>query len=164
MKTNVKKTLYMLIGPKGSGKTHIGSLVSANTNIVFLRVEPIWLSLQPGEDGWTKVIETLHGLFAQHDEVMIESLGAGDAFRDFDSRLAGQYVIKKIRVLTALDTCLERVRTRSALNHIPVSDDKVVEYNQVAARVVHDWAGEIDNNGPATTAEIMTAIEAVRSS
>lgn len=160
----MRKTLYMLIGPKGSGKTHIGSLVAANTNIVFLRVEPIWLSLEPGEDGWTKVIGTLHGLFLQHDEVMIESLGIGDAFRDFDSRLARRYVIKKIRVLTALDTCLERVRTRSPRDHIPVSDDKVVEYNQLAARVVHDWAGEIDNNGPATTPEIMAAIEAARQS
>lgn len=163
MRTNPKKVLYMLIGPKGSGKTYIGSLVSANTDVVFLRVEPIWLNLQPGEDGWTKVIDTLHALFSQHDEVMIESLGAGDAFRDFDATLSTTYVIKKVRVLAALDTCLERVRTRCAIDHIPVSDDKVVEYNRIAAQVVHDWAGQIDNNGPATAAEILNAIDAVRS-
>jgi shikimate kinase len=45
------KLLYLLIGPKGSGKSHIGALVSQHTDIYFLRVEPIWLSLQPGEDG-----------------------------------------------------------------------------------------------------------------
>ena len=33
-----QKTLYMLIGPKGSGKTHIGKLVDRHTGIVFLQV------------------------------------------------------------------------------------------------------------------------------
>jgi len=46
-----QKTLFMLVGPKGSGKTHIGTLVNQHTDIVFLRVEPIWLGLKPAEDG-----------------------------------------------------------------------------------------------------------------
>jgi hypothetical protein len=45
----------MLIGPKGSGKTTIGTLVHQHTDITFIRVEPIWLDLQPDEDGWKKV-------------------------------------------------------------------------------------------------------------
>lgn len=40
----MSKTLYMLIGPKGSGKTHIGTLVNIHTDIKFLRVESIWLA------------------------------------------------------------------------------------------------------------------------
>ena len=51
----MNKTLYMLIGPKGSGKTYIGQLIGNQTNISFLRVENIWLSLKPKEDGWLKV-------------------------------------------------------------------------------------------------------------
>jgi shikimate kinase len=35
------KVLYMLIGPKGSGKTYIGSVVNCHTDIAFIRVEPI---------------------------------------------------------------------------------------------------------------------------
>ena len=31
-----QKTLFMLIGPKGSGKTHIGTLIHQHTDIVFL--------------------------------------------------------------------------------------------------------------------------------
>ena len=42
------KTLYMLIGPKGAGKSYIGRLVSQRTDIRFLRVESIWLTVQPG--------------------------------------------------------------------------------------------------------------------
>ena len=33
------KVLFMLIGPKGSGKTYIGMLVDRHTDIAFLRVE-----------------------------------------------------------------------------------------------------------------------------
>ena len=72
--------LFMLIGPKGSGKTHIGMLVHQHTDIHFVRVEPIWLSLAPGEDGWQKVEAAIDAAFLIHDHVMIESLGAGEGF------------------------------------------------------------------------------------
>lgn len=73
----MKKTLYVLIGPKGSGKTHVGTKVNQHTSIKFLRVEPIWLNLAPGEDGWQRVEHEIDQLFEQHDRIMIESLGAG---------------------------------------------------------------------------------------
>jgi shikimate kinase len=60
-----QKILYMLIGPKGAGKTHIGTIVDRDTDISFLRVESIWLGLQPGEDGWTKVEAALIQLLFQ---------------------------------------------------------------------------------------------------
>jgi hypothetical protein len=37
----MRKILYILISPKGSGNTYIGSKVNKNTDIKFLRVEPI---------------------------------------------------------------------------------------------------------------------------
>jgi hypothetical protein len=154
----MKRTLYMLIGPKGAGKTHIGALVDQRTDIRFLRVEPIWLGLQPGEDGWKKVELIIDTMFQTHEKVMIESLGAGEGFRGFYASLAKKYSIKMIRVYANLETCLARVKNRDGVDHIPVSDDKVIEYNQIAASVTYDWALEIDNNGPALDAEIIQAI------
>ena len=75
-----QKVLYMLIGPKGSGKTHIGTLVNRYTDIVFLRVEPVWLDLKTGEDGWKKVEAVIDSMFQTHNKVMIESLGIGEGF------------------------------------------------------------------------------------
>lgn len=152
------KTLYMLIGPKGSGKTHIGTLVDRHTDIRFIRVEPIWLSLQPGEDGWKKVEHVIDTTFETHAAVMIESLGAGDGFRGFHASLARKYPIKMIRVVADLGTCLERARTRGTADHIAVSDDKVVEYNEIAARVHYDWALEIHNDPPASDDAILAAL------
>jgi len=125
----VQKILFMLIGPKGSGKTHIGTLVNQYTDIAFLRVEPIWLSLQPGEDGWKKVEAVVDSLFEKQDKVMIESLGIGEEFVKFHASLAEIYSIKMIRIYADLDTCFTRVKTRNNADHIAVSDDKVAEFN-----------------------------------
>ncbi len=148
----------MLIGPKGAGKTHIGGLVNQHTGIIFIRVEPIWLSLQPGEDGWEKIEDIIDTVFKTHDKVMIESLGAGEGFRGFHESLVKKYPIKMIRVLADLDICLARVKNRNSMDHIAVPDEKIIEYNQIAASVTYDWALEINNNGPAPDVEIIQAI------
>ena len=155
----MNQILYMLIGPKGAGKSHIGTLVNNHTDIHFLRVEPIWLSLEPGEDGWCKVEMTIDALFQKHNKVMIESLGAGEGFRAFYAALVKKYSIRLIRIKADLATCLRRVQSRNNAEHIPVSDDKVMEYNRIATGVTYDWDLEIDNNGPAEDGDILRAIQ-----
>lgn len=155
------KTLFMLIGPKGSGKTHIGTLVNQHTNIAFLRVEPIWLSLKPGEDGWTKVEAAIEALFETRDKIMVESLGISDGFNEFRASLAEKYAIRLIRVYADSETCLARVKTRNTAEHIPVSDQRVAELNAIAAAVTYDWDLEIDNNRLASDKDILDAIHAI---
>jgi shikimate kinase len=156
-----QKTLFMLIGPKGSGKTYIGTLVDQHTDIAFLRVEPIWLSLKPNENGWKKVEATIDAMFKNCNKVMIESLGAGDAFSKFYASLAEKYSIKMIRVYANLETCFTRVKTRSDVEHIAVSDEKVVEYNRIAAAVTYNWSLEINNDIPASDRDIINAIQSI---
>jgi len=151
----MRKILYMLIGPKGSGKTHIGTLLERETGITFLRVEAIWLGLKPGEDGWVKVTEAIDELFRTRDRVIIESLGAGERFRCFHADLAQRCVTRMIRVHADLATCMARVKGRGPNDHIAVSDDEVGEYNRIAIGVTHEWAAEIDNDGPATAEAIL---------
>jgi len=156
-----QKTLYMLIGPKGAGKTYIGKLIHHHTDIAFLQVEPIWLGLQPGEDGWKKVEAAIDAMFETRHKVMIESLGAGEGFYGLHNAIANKYSIKRIRVYADLETCLSRVKTRNKVDHIAVSDDKVIEYNKIAAAVTCNWDLELNNNLPASEADILTAIEAI---
>jgi hypothetical protein len=42
-----------------------------------------------------------------------------------------------IKVSTDLAECLKRVKNRDNSNHIPISDEKVEEYNKIAASVHH---------------------------
>lgn len=161
------KTLFILIGLKGSGKTYIGTLVNAQLDIQFLRVEPIWIEHlkhgSPERDGWEVVEAEIDRLFEIHDKVMIESLGVGEGFTKFHQSLMKKYQIKLIKVETALDRCLERVRSRDSADHIPISDDKVEEYNKIAAQVSYQWDQIIDNHHLASDAEIIEAIRAIES-
>jgi shikimate kinase len=157
----MNQVLFMLIGPKGAGKTYIGTLVDQHTEIQFIRVESIWLNLQPGEDGWQKVEQVIDETFRSHSKVMIESLGAGEAFSQFRAALEQKYMLKLIRVYASLETCLARVRNRSSADHIPISDDKVEQYNQIAAKVIYDWDLEINNESLAGNDEILAAIQAL---
>jgi shikimate kinase len=155
----MEKTLYMLIGPKGSGKTYIGGLVGKKTDISFLRVESIWLSLKPEEDGWQKVEREIDGAFEQVDRLMVESLGAGEDFHRFYDSLKKRYRIKLIWVHAAPNLCLHRIKNRDEKSHIPVSDSKVLEYNEIAAKIEMDWNMEIDNNGFTSDDEILRGIK-----
>lgn len=159
----MKKVLYILVGPKGAGKTHIGMLTNQHTDISFLRVEPIWLGLEPGEDGWKKVEAVIDTVFQAHPKVMIESLAIGEGFRTFYASLAKKYSIKTIRIYADLDACFARVKKRNSADHIAVSDDRVEEFNQIAAAVTLDWDLEIDNNHLASDAEILAAIRSISS-
>lgn len=156
-----QKILFMLIGPKGSGKTHIGRLVDQYTDIAFLSVEPIWLALKPNEDGWEQVETLIDEMFQKNDKVMIESLGAGHAFSKFHASLAQKYSMRMIRVYANLETCFSRIKTRNAAQHIPVPDDKITEYNRIAAGVSYNWDLEIDNDGPASDTDIIEAVQSI---
>jgi hypothetical protein len=96
-----------------------------------------------------------------NNKVMIESLGAGEGFARLHKSLKNKYQIKFIKVESALDKCLERVRNRDSTTHIPISDDKVEEYNKIAAQVSYNWDLVIDNNSPASDLEIIQAIQAI---
>jgi len=89
---------------------------------------------------------------------MIESLGAGDGFRAFYTALAKKYPIRLIRIKADLETCLARVRKRDNTQHIPVSDEKVMEYNRIASQVTYDWDLEIDNSDQAEDRVVLDAI------
>jgi hypothetical protein len=156
-----QKTLFMLIGPKGSGKTHIGTLVDQHTDIVFLLVEPIWLSLKPDEDGWKKVSAIIDAKFQEQDKLMIESLGIGEGFGKFHASLAEKYSIKMIRVYANFDTCFTRVKTRNNAEHISVSDNKVTEFNKLASAVTYHWDLEINNNDLTPDKDILNAIQSI---
>jgi len=164
MKTkHLPQTLYILIGPKGSGKTYIGGRIEELTGIKFLRVELLWLNLVEGEDGWNKVEKTVDELFTHYDKVAIESLGAGEGFNRIYASLEGKYEVKLIKVETDLEECLRRVKSRDSVDHIPVSDEKVREYNRIAASADHPWDAVIDNNGPATDEEIFMTFASIQS-
>lgn len=157
----MQKTLFMLIGPKGSGKTHIGALIDQNTEIAFLQVESIWLRLKPDENGWEKVEAAIDAMFQKCNKVMVESLGVGEGFCNFYASLVEKYSVKMIRVYASLETCFARVKTRNNIEQIAVPDDEVIEFNKIAAAVTYHWDLEINNDDLASDQDIINAIQSI---
>lgn len=159
------KKLYLLIGPKGAGKTHIGELIAANTGIDFINVEAIWLDYYRSKrndiPGWQIVIQEIENRFRTQDRVMIESLGVGEPFTKTVAYFKNKTKLSLIKVRTELLACMERIKNRDASRQIPLEEEKIREYNEKVTATDHDWDLVIDNNGPAAVEEILALIRTI---
>lgn len=160
------RSVLVLVGPKGSGKTFIGSLVSEHLGVPFLRVEPIFLENMRNsrlsgaaldEEGYGKVLSEIESRLDRVPRVAIESTAASEAFPAFLRALCSRYEVLLVSIRAPPDLCLERVRSRDQTAHIPVSDDRVSEINSRAEKVRMGWDLEIDNGGPASVEVILDA-------
>jgi shikimate kinase len=135
-----KKKIYLLIGPKGSGKSFIGALMEKEFGIKFIRVED-WVkevknnrqidnqsyineSFQAIEKGVRKVLN-------QYDKVLFESTGLSDYFDQMLKKLNQDFSVISIRIQANDELCLNRVKTRDQSIHINVSDDQVNKINRL---------------------------------
>jgi shikimate kinase len=158
--------VVVLLGPKGSGKTHVGTLVERELGVRFLRVEPIFLEHQRTSPlagrardagGYAKVAAAVADLLARAPCVALESTGASPAFAPFLAALRARWPVTVVAIRAPLDRCAARVRTRDPVPHIPVSDERLAAINAAAAEVRIPCDLEIDNGGPAPEREILDA-------
>jgi len=152
----------MLIGPKGSGKTYIGTVLERRAGIHFLRVEPVWLALADGQDGWLQVEREIDACLRKTDVVTMESLGGSEGFERLRHNLSKKYTLRYVRICVPLDVCLDRVRNRNSSDHIEVSDAKVAMYNRVAAEVDLPWDLELNNDPPMAEELILNATKGIQ--
>jgi shikimate kinase len=146
----------MLVGPKGAGKTTIGDRLARKLGITFLRVEPIYLAsmkanpgLSPQElepVGFGAILEAVDEHARNSPVVCLETTGAAGYFHEFLRRLRASYHLRLVRITAPAEECLARVRKRDRANHIPVSDERVLEINRIAATVSLPWDIEVDNS------------------
>ena len=148
----MKKQLVILIGLKGSGKTYIGSLIQSKLNIIFFRVEDVWLSLKSERlsrvyilEGFGLIEKKIDEMFLNTEQLIIESTGTTDYFEKFINKLRKKYDLKLVKVHTNPDLCLKRVRSRDSSMHVPVSDDIVKKINEDALKVNLNYDLIIDN-------------------
>jgi len=160
------RVVVLLVGPKGSGKTFVGALVSERLGLAFLRVEPIFLAHQAASrlagaardaEGYARVLAEVERRLAGAPGLLLESTGASEVFPAFLEALRARHPVRLVAVRASPAVCLERVRTRDAADHIPVSDERAAEINRRAAAVRLPWDLELDNGGPAPAEVIVEA-------
>jgi len=163
------KTVFVLIGLKGSGKTYTGKLFSERLAIPFLRVEDIFLKLKtnnPPDDqnyvtrGYENVENEIRSLLTGFDELTIESTGIAFQFREMIANLKKDFDVKLIKIDTDPELCYERVKWRNQTGHIPVSDEMLTEINKLSESVRYDYDLILKNNTTADDELIFEFIKA----
>ena len=121
------KTIFILIGPKGSGKSYIGKLIEKNLSIRFLRVEPLFMKIKGNRDnidesyikeGFKLLESEIHHCLIKEDNVIIEQTGAADYFNQFLENLESKFIVKLIKIYSPLDMCNKRIKKRDSNRHI----------------------------------------------
>lgn len=160
-----KKLVFILVGPKGSGKTHIGSLLEKEIGLKFLSVEKLGLENIPKskltgyeleKEGFHHEERAIERILTEEDAMSFEATGSSEYFRTVLDRLRAKYEVKLVKVFSPLPTCYHRIKQRGTANHIPVSEERIKTINEKAAKVDLNWALTIDNSNQPTDKQILS--------
>lgn len=149
------KIVNILIGQKGSGKTYIGELLQDKLNIAFLRVEDLCLKIKAGRqitdknyvtEVFQEIESEIRHQLKNKNELTIESTASVIEFDTMLSHLKKDFIVKLIKIDTNPALCIDRVKNRNKVNHVAVSDDMVVEINNLSNQKKYDFDLIINNN------------------
>jgi [ribosomal protein S5]-alanine N-acetyltransferase len=164
VKKSSAKTVYILVGPKGSGKTFIGNALEDRLGILFIRVEKLLIEyvekngLQSNtlpRDGFDIEEHAIASALALRPAVITEATGSSIYFSDFLDRLNKCYQVTLVRVKCPPETCLERVARRPTQDQFAVDDQTLRRINNKAASAEFDWSFEIDNSQNQSVANVV---------
>ena len=132
--------VYVLVGPKGSGKSYVGRLLEREFGIEFLSIEEIFVKLQGKgvssldvqERGYKIVEECVSEILAKGYAVSFEITVFMPASRNLLNRLELQAQLEIIQVYAPLELCLERIKNRDETKHIEISEEKIAEINKLS--------------------------------
>lgn len=134
------KTVYILVGPKGSGKTHIGNILADAFAIRFIESEAIFAKLQ--KEGITtdehqqrgfEILENhIDQTLSENASVCFEITVYTPHSTKLVNNLRNKYTVEEIRVFAPNEVCLSRIRSRPTAGHITISEDKIIEINRLS--------------------------------
>jgi cytidylate kinase len=148
------KHIIIFVGPKGSGKSTICSLLEKEMGMKFIRVEPLFLQTRaelgasnPDFEriGYQKVLAHLAEELSRCDMLCFESTGASGELHWLLAELHKLATVLPVQIQADSLQCVERVKSRDTSIHIPVSDDQVERINKLAVKVELPWVARIDN-------------------
>jgi shikimate kinase len=127
--------LIILIGPKGSGKSHIGRTLERRLGVHFFHVEPLWMEYyaeckavgkQPRiSEGIERVHPHIVEALRHHQHVCIETTGASPEILDALLLLKNHKKVLLARVNAPLELCLQRIASRDQACQIPMDTDSI---------------------------------------
>jgi shikimate kinase len=125
----------VLVGPKGSGKSHIGRTLQRHMGVHFFHVERLWMryyaecrdaAREPSiAEGIARVHPRIVDTFGTHEHVCVETTGASPEILGDLLSLAPSSKTLVARVAAPLELCLERIALRNQCNQIPMDVETI---------------------------------------
>lgn len=147
--------LVLLVGPKGSGKSHIGRILERNFGVLFFHVEPLWMSYyaeceaggrQPSiPEGIAKVHPQIREALRAHQHVCVETTGASPEILNDLLSLEHPSNTFVVRVSAPLDVCLQRIDTREKTQQIPMDAESVRKVHALSVAATLQPGLTLDN-------------------
>jgi len=162
--------LVLLVGTKGSGKSHIGRILEQHLGVSFFHVERLWMSYyaecqaarrQPViSAGIARVHPLIVDALRTHEHVCVETTGASSEILNDLLSLKHPAQTMLARVSAPLDLCLARIAARDQTNQIPMDVESIRKVYALseAAKLRPDLTLE---NVRLTDAEIISLFKSV---
>lgn len=164
------KTIYILLGKRGAGKSFIGNLIQESYRVPFIQVEPFFINAtNNGKEMtdeiftqvWNEIRKTIESKLVTNDSVCFESMGVYDSYLNFEKQLFKTYIVKRVLVRAEPETSLNRVKTRDIDKHVPMNEEDLLEVNKHIdlAVTADDCDFVIENKNGTSRQELLNNIQ-----
>ena len=147
--------LILLIGPKGSGKSHIGRLLESACEVHFFHVEPHWMKYHEecatagSTVSITEGIERVHPAIADaleaYQHVCVETTGASSEILEDLLSFGESVPILLAKIEVPLSLCLERIAIRDPKSQIPMEQAEIRRVYELGQTVVLPFDLTLEN-------------------
>lgn len=164
--------LILLVGAKGSGKSHIGRLLETHLGVHFFHVEPLWMTYYAEcrasgrapvvAEGIAKVHPHIAAALREHGELSVETTGASEEILHDLLSIAPPSERLVARIHAPLELCLRRIASRDPSCQVAMDEESI--------RAVHALSESLElpaeltiDNAQLTERQVIASFEAILS-
>lgn len=148
------KTIFLLIGPKGCGKSYIAQLMSKEFSIDYVDIEDFAKHVHKDQhidddcylkEVFKKIETGIRNLLNEKDRIIFESIGLSENFDTLFENLDRDFKVVTIGVYADNDTCMKRIQDRDPSVQLDLTQEQLEEINQLIKEKNIETRFRIDN-------------------
>ena len=147
------KSVVLLIGAKGAGKTTLGELLGKRLNARFLDVERLLIeycekhSIHPNEipsHGFGIEFDEIEKILSNENIVIAEATGSSEYLPQYIDNIKEKFKLVAIKIECNPEICIQRIKSRSNQNNFHVDEETISKIYTKTEAFELDWAFKLD--------------------